>query len=257
MQGVQNFGDFGIELRIKMMTKPGEQFVIRRKAYVAIKKAFEENGIKIPFPTVMVREGELAAAAAAHLQSAWRRSRRSPDRGSVIGGGPASGRLDGSGHPARRHSWRSSRWSRLPNGDFPKRDRVRAARASAGGSISASWCSTSIAQRLTVGAAAFADRNLCRRAWLGTVQLAGWPSWIEGLLAFLMLDFAIYLQHVMSHALPLLWRLHQVHHADLDVDLTTGIRFHPSRSSFRRSTRQLWSPRSASTRGSSSCSRPA
>jgi small-conductance mechanosensitive channel len=69
MQGVQNFGDFGIELRVKMMTKPGEQFVIRRKAYVAIKKAFEEAGIKIPFPTVMVREGESAAAAAAHLQS--------------------------------------------------------------------------------------------------------------------------------------------------------------------------------------------
>jgi len=69
MQGVENFGDFGIELRIKMMTKPGEQFVIRRKAYVAIKKAFEDAGIKIPFPTVMVREGESAAAAAAHLQS--------------------------------------------------------------------------------------------------------------------------------------------------------------------------------------------
>ena len=69
MQGVENFGDFGIELRIKMMTKPGEQFVIRRKAYVAIKKAFEDAGIKIPFPTVMVREGESAAAAAAHLQA--------------------------------------------------------------------------------------------------------------------------------------------------------------------------------------------
>lgn len=65
MQGVQNFGDFGIELRLKMMTKPGEQFVIRRKAYVAIKKAFEENGITIPYPTVHVREGESPAAAAA------------------------------------------------------------------------------------------------------------------------------------------------------------------------------------------------
>lgn len=65
MQGVQNFGDFGIELRLKMMTKPGEQFVIRRKAYVAIKKAFEENGISIPYPTVHVREGESPAAAAA------------------------------------------------------------------------------------------------------------------------------------------------------------------------------------------------
>ena len=65
MQGVQNFGDFGIELRLKMMTKPGEQFVIRRKAYVAIKKAFEENGITIPYPTVHVREGESPTAAAA------------------------------------------------------------------------------------------------------------------------------------------------------------------------------------------------
>ena len=71
------------------------------------------------------------------------------------------------------------------------------------------------------------DRNLRTRAWLGLFNWLGWPSWIEGLLAFLMLDFAIYLQHVMSHALPLFWRLHQVHHADLDVDLTTGIRFHP------------------------------
>ena len=61
----------------------------------------------------------------------------------------------------------------------------------------------------------------------GLFNWLGWPSWIEGLLAFLILDFAIYLQHVMTHAVPLLWRLHQVHHADLDVDLTTGIRFHP------------------------------
>jgi small-conductance mechanosensitive channel len=69
MQGVQNFGDFGIELRAKMMTKPGEQFVIRRKALVAIKKAFEEAGIRIPFPTVTVREGQSPAqAAAAHLE---------------------------------------------------------------------------------------------------------------------------------------------------------------------------------------------
>ena len=42
-----------------------------------------------------------------------------------------------------------------------------------------------------------------------------------------MLDAAIWLQHVVTHKVPVLWRLHQVHHADLDVDLTTGIRFHP------------------------------
>lgn len=70
MQGVENFGDYGIELRIKMKTKPGGQFVIRRKALVAIKRAFEENGIEIPYPTVHVREGENPAAAAARLMSA-------------------------------------------------------------------------------------------------------------------------------------------------------------------------------------------
>jgi sterol desaturase/sphingolipid hydroxylase (fatty acid hydroxylase superfamily) len=42
-----------------------------------------------------------------------------------------------------------------------------------------------------------------------------------------MLDLVIYLQHVMFHAVPVLWRLHRVHHADVDIDLTTGLRFHP------------------------------
>ena len=49
---------------MKMMTKPGEQFVIRRKAYAMIKKAFDANGIKFAFPTVQVAQGEDAAAAA-------------------------------------------------------------------------------------------------------------------------------------------------------------------------------------------------
>jgi sterol desaturase/sphingolipid hydroxylase (fatty acid hydroxylase superfamily) len=47
------------------------------------------------------------------------------------------------------------------------------------------------------------------------------------LIAVVLLDLVIYLQHVMVHALPVLWRLHRVHHADLDYDLTTGARFHP------------------------------
>ncbi|MDD3450401.1 MAG: sterol desaturase family protein [Gammaproteobacteria bacterium] len=53
------------------------------------------------------------------------------------------------------------------------------------------------------------------------------PAWAAGILAFLILDLAIYLQHVMFHAVPALWRLHRVHHADLDFDVTTGARFHP------------------------------
>ena len=50
------------------------------------------------------------------------------------------------------------------------------------------------------------------------------PFWWAFALSVLALDFAIYLQHVMFHAVPLLWRLHRVHHADADIDVTTGAR---------------------------------
>jgi len=53
------------------------------------------------------------------------------------------------------------------------------------------------------------------------------PEWIAAILAILALDLAIYLQHVLFHAVPALWRLHRVHHADLEFDVTTGVRFHP------------------------------
>jgi small-conductance mechanosensitive channel len=66
MQGVDNLGDFAVQIRAKMMTLPGEQFVIRRQAYAMIKKAFDENGIKFAFPTVQVAgEGEASSAAVA------------------------------------------------------------------------------------------------------------------------------------------------------------------------------------------------
>lgn len=53
-------------------------------------------------------------------------------------------------------------------------------------------------------------------------------SWAANLASFLLLDLGIYLQHRLFHAVPLLWRLHRMHHADLDFDVTTGIRFHPA-----------------------------
>ena len=66
-------------------------------------------------------------------------------------------------------------------------------------------------------------------------QAAGWglfnqlnlPPVLTFLLSVLALDLIIYLQHLMFHAVPLFWRLHMVHHADLDIDVTTGLRFHP------------------------------
>jgi sterol desaturase/sphingolipid hydroxylase (fatty acid hydroxylase superfamily) len=61
----------------------------------------------------------------------------------------------------------------------------------------------------------------------GLLNALSWPFWLEVLLALIALDFAIWVQHVLFHAVPALWRLHRVHHADLDYDLTTGARFHP------------------------------
>ncbi|MCZ6557300.1 MAG: sterol desaturase family protein, partial [SAR324 cluster bacterium] len=53
------------------------------------------------------------------------------------------------------------------------------------------------------------------------------PGWLAVLLAVLLLDLLIYGQHVLMHKVPVLWRLHRMHHADLDFDVTTGARFHP------------------------------
>ncbi len=60
----------------------------------------------------------------------------------------------------------------------------------------------------------------------GLLSLIDWPRWLETILAVIILDLAIYLQHVVFHAVPLFWRLHKVHHADLDLDVTSGVRFH-------------------------------
>lgn len=74
-----------------------------------------------------------------------------------------------------------------------------------------------------VGVATLAEE----RGW-GLLHAAGpLPAWLVVLTAVVLLDLAIYLQHVLFHAVPLLWRLHRMHHADLDVDVTTGARFHP------------------------------
>jgi sterol desaturase/sphingolipid hydroxylase (fatty acid hydroxylase superfamily) len=64
------------------------------------------------------------------------------------------------------------------------------------------------------------------RAW-GLLNNLNTPQWAAVMLSLALLDLAIYLQHVLFHAVPVLWRLHRMHHADLDFDVTTGTRFHP------------------------------
>ena len=73
-----------------------------------------------------------------------------------------------------------------------------------------------------VGMAAFS----IERGW-GLFNTLDAPYWLAVVVSVIALDFVIYLQHVMVHAVPVLWRLHRVHHADLDYDVTTGARFHP------------------------------
>lgn len=62
---------------------------------------------------------------------------------------------------------------------------------------------------------------------LGFLNHYDLPFLLQFVLAFVLMDLAIYFQHVMFHALPLFWRFHRVHHSDLDCDITTGLRFHP------------------------------
>ena len=61
----------------------------------------------------------------------------------------------------------------------------------------------------------------------GLLNTIGLPLWMELVVAVVLLDLVMYFQHVTFHAVPTLWRLHRVHHADLDFDVTTGVRFHP------------------------------
>lgn len=75
---------------------------------------------------------------------------------------------------------------------------------------------------LAIGIAQKAQAN----GW-GLLNHFGTPSVIAMVVGIVAMDLVIYLQHVMFHAVPTFWRLHMVHHADLDYDLTTGLRFHP------------------------------
>jgi sterol desaturase/sphingolipid hydroxylase (fatty acid hydroxylase superfamily) len=65
------------------------------------------------------------------------------------------------------------------------------------------------------------------RDW-GLFNMVRLPAWFEMLIGLVLLDLAIYFQHRVFHHVPVLWRLHRMHHADLDVDVTTGARFHPA-----------------------------
>ncbi|NVD06697.1 sterol desaturase family protein [Vibrio sp. JPW-9-11-11] len=85
-----------------------------------------------------------------------------------------------------------------------------------------SLCLTLTMPIVALGAAYYAEQHA-----FGLFNYWQLPTWLEILLAVVLLDMVIYFQHLIFHRVPWLWRLHRMHHADQDIDVTTGTRFHP------------------------------
>lgn len=85
---------------------------------------------------------------------------------------------------------------------------------------------TAVVRLLFPAAAVGAAFDAEAMGW-GLFNALAWPYWLEAVIVFVFLDFAIWAQHVVFHRVPLLWRFHMVHHADEAMDVTTGLRFHP------------------------------
>lgn len=75
---------------------------------------------------------------------------------------------------------------------------------------------------VAVGAAHWASENQ-----IGLFNWTSLPPWLSVPISFVLLDFVIYLQHVLVHRIPVLWRVHKVHHSDVAIDVSTALRFHP------------------------------
>jgi len=86
--------------------------------------------------------------------------------------------------------------------------------------------STIVARVVVPGITVVGALTAAERAW-GVFHLVQVPAWIALVVSFVVLDVAIYAQHILTHKIPLLWRLHRVHHGDPMIDATTGLRFHP------------------------------
>jgi len=86
---------------------------------------------------------------------------------------------------------------------------------------------STLAVRLTFPVVAVGTAFMALENGWGLLNLVTLPAWLSVIVSVLMLDAVIYFQHRLFHAIPWLWRLHRMHHADLEFDVTTGLRFHP------------------------------
>ncbi len=95
-----------------------------------------------------------------------------------------------------------------------------------GGNLTIVVLNTLIARLLFSGGVVAVAAMAQERGW-GFLNLVDGPVWLEMGLAVVLLDFIIYWQHQVFHLVPILWRFHMMHHSDLDLDVTSGVRFHP------------------------------
>ena len=84
-----------------------------------------------------------------------------------------------------------------------------------------------VLMRLTIGSLAYLSAVMAAERGYGLLNLWHLPGSLSIIATLLFLDFAIYGQHIVMHKWPLLWRLHKIHHTDLEFDATTAVRFHP------------------------------
>lgn len=84
-----------------------------------------------------------------------------------------------------------------------------------------------IALRILFPTAAVGIALVAQAQGWGLLNAISIPAWADIIVAIVLLDLVIYAQHLLFHRVPLLWRLHRMHHSDLELDVTTGIRFHP------------------------------
>ena len=84
-----------------------------------------------------------------------------------------------------------------------------------------------LAVRLVFGAAAVGAAQFAGENGWGLFNYLDWPEWLEILAVIIFLDLMIYIQHILVHVIPFFWQFHVVHHSDLDLDVSSGLRFHP------------------------------
>ena len=84
-----------------------------------------------------------------------------------------------------------------------------------------------VAMRLVFGAAAVGAAQFAEGNGWGLFNYLDWTKWLEILAVVIFMDLMIYIQHILVHVIPLFWQFHIVHHTDLDLDVSSGLRFHP------------------------------